>query len=155
GNGPRSIGSCDGKLVTDMGTQISSKSPASTQGGFVLSWSGWPPARLAAAGALPSLRMEAVQHRRPGRGRLMGPGAFVVSTLLLLYCSVMLQRALGAVKRERQTRFRRSMLAALLSGALFVGVQSFGLWCIVQNLQSARNAGETQLGATALVMGAA
>jgi heme/copper-type cytochrome/quinol oxidase subunit 3 len=47
------------------------------------------------------------------------------------------------------------MLWALAFGTAFVGVQVFGMWCIVQNLRSHQNAGEAQLGATSLVMGAA
>jgi heme/copper-type cytochrome/quinol oxidase subunit 3 len=47
------------------------------------------------------------------------------------------------------------MMWALAYGTAFVGVQIFGMWCIVQNLHAIQSAGEAQLGATALVIGAA
>jgi cytochrome c oxidase subunit 3 len=59
------------------------------------------------------------------------PGAFWFSTLLLGSGSVLLHRATAEVRRERQPAFRRAMLAALVVGMLFIGVQSFGLWCLL------------------------
>jgi cytochrome c oxidase subunit III len=88
-------------------------------------------------------------------GQFIIPAAFVFSTILLILCSVAQARGLAAVRRERQRRFRRAMLWGLAFGTAFVGVQVFGMWCIVQNLRSTQNAAEAQLGATALVMGAA
>jgi cytochrome c oxidase subunit III len=92
---------------------------------------------------------------RPPTGTFLVPTAFAFSTAFLILCSVALGRALTSVRRERQPPFRRALLWALASGTAFVGVQAFGLWCIVQNLQGARNAGEAELGPTALVLGAA
>jgi heme/copper-type cytochrome/quinol oxidase subunit 3 len=88
-------------------------------------------------------------------GQFVIPAAFGFSTLCLILCSVSQAFGLAAVRRERQVRFRRDMLLALAFGTAFVGVQVFGMWCIVQNLRSHQNAGEAQLGATSLVMGAA
>ena len=60
------------------------------------------------------------------------PPAFGVSSALLLTGSVAMQFALQAVRIEKPARFRRALLVALGSGTLFVGIQSFGLWCLVQ-----------------------
>ena len=83
------------------------------------------------------------------------PVAFGFSTLFLILCSVELGRAVTSVRRERQRPFRRAMLWALAFGTLFVGVQVFGLWSIVEHLKPNRNAGEAQLGPTAAILGAA
>ncbi len=88
-------------------------------------------------------------------GQFVIPAAFALSTTFLILCSVAQALGLSAVRRERQHEFRRDMVWALAFGAAFVGVQVFGMWCIVQNLRAQQNAGEAQLGATALVMGAA
>ncbi|HXY35081.1 MAG TPA: hypothetical protein VEI07_12700 [Planctomycetaceae bacterium] len=88
-------------------------------------------------------------------GQFIIPAAFGFSTVLLILCSVSQALGLAAVRRERQHPFRRDMLWALAFGTAFVGVQVFGMWCIVQNLRAHQNAGEAQLGATALVMGSA
>jgi heme/copper-type cytochrome/quinol oxidase subunit 3 len=88
-------------------------------------------------------------------GQFVIPAAFAFSTAFLILCSVVQVRALASVRRERQQKFRRNMLWALAYGTAFVGVQVFGMWCVVQNLRAIQNAGEAQLGATALVMGAA
>jgi cytochrome c oxidase subunit 3 len=60
------------------------------------------------------------------------PPAFCASSVLLLVGSVALHRALQAVRIEKPQRFRRSLLAALTCGTFFVGIQSFGLWCLVK-----------------------
>jgi heme/copper-type cytochrome/quinol oxidase subunit 3 len=61
------------------------------------------------------------------------PTVFWVSTAMLFGGSAALNRSLTAVRRERQGLFRRYLLAALLSGATFLGVQSSGLWCLLDN----------------------
>ncbi len=88
-------------------------------------------------------------------GQFVIPGAFAFSTLCLVLCSATQIRALAAVRRERQPEFRRNLLWALAYGTAFVGVQVFGMWCVVQNLRAIQSEGEAQLGATALVIGAA
>jgi len=88
-------------------------------------------------------------------GPFVIPAAFAFSTTFLILCSVEQALGLAAVRRERQRQFRRDMLWGLAFGTAFVGVQVFGMWCIVQNLRVHQNAGEAQLGATALVMAAA
>jgi len=60
---------------------------------------------------------------------LMGT-AFLGSSLLLLLTSLLLHRALGAVRREYQNLFRRRMLAAVVAATLFFSVQAYGLWCL-------------------------
>jgi cytochrome c oxidase subunit III len=88
-------------------------------------------------------------------GEFIVPTAFAFSTICLILCSVQLSRAQTFVQRERQQPFRKSLMWALAFGTTFVGVQAFGLWCIVHNLQLDRNAGEAELGPTAVVLGAA
>jgi heme/copper-type cytochrome/quinol oxidase subunit 3 len=88
-------------------------------------------------------------------GQFIIPLAFAFSTVFLVLCSAVQVRALAAVRRERQRKFRKNMLWALAYGTAFVGVQVFGMWCVVQNLRAIQNAGEAQLGATALVIAAA
>lgn len=60
------------------------------------------------------------------------PPAFAVSSALLLMGSIALHQALEAVRIEKSGLFRRSLLIALGAGTLFVGIQSFGLWCLIQ-----------------------
>jgi cytochrome c oxidase subunit 3 len=60
------------------------------------------------------------------------PKVFLVSTGMLFAGSISLQRALHFVRLERQGQFRTAMLCALVAGSLFVGVQSFGLWQMLQ-----------------------
>jgi cytochrome c oxidase subunit III len=60
------------------------------------------------------------------------PPALWASTLLLGVGSWWLQRAIGYVRLERQRPFRRCLLIALGAGTLFVAVQSFGLWCLLE-----------------------
>lgn len=60
------------------------------------------------------------------------PPAFGFSSAFLFAGSIALQQALQAVRVEKPVRFRRALLAALISGTLFVGIQCFGLWCLIQ-----------------------
>ncbi|MEX1098084.1 MAG: cytochrome c oxidase subunit 3 [Planctomycetales bacterium] len=60
------------------------------------------------------------------------PIAFQLSTLLLFGGSAALHRAVHHVRRERQPRFRRALVAGLAAGVLFVGVQSYGLWNLLR-----------------------
>jgi cytochrome c oxidase subunit 3 len=110
---------------------------------------------LATAAALAFLLTRTFLPPRPTIGTFIVPTAFAFSTVLLILCSTMLGRALSSVRRERQRPFRRALLWAVVFGTAFVGIQTFGLWCIVQNLQADRNPGEAELGPTALVLGAA
>lgn len=69
----------------------------------------------------------------PTQGQLTFPRAFFVSSILLVIGSFSLHRALFCVQRERQQPFRRSLLIANLAGAFFVGVQIYGLRCMLLN----------------------
>jgi cytochrome c oxidase subunit 3 len=80
-------------------------------------------------------------------GEAMFPPAFWVSTALLVAGSVVLQRGVGFVRREKQTRFRRSLLAALVLGTAFVGIQSYGLASLVRH----QNPSEVETGANAFL----
>ncbi|WP_397571059.1 cytochrome c oxidase subunit 3 [Schlesneria sp. T3-172] len=59
--------------------------------------------------------------------------AFILSTWLLMVGSGFLLRAIEAVRRERQIRFRRSLSWALATGALFVSVQAYALNYLIQS----------------------
>lgn len=59
------------------------------------------------------------------------PGAFVISSGLLLLVSGALHRAVQFVRVERQRSFRRALWFALFAGVLFVGVQGYGLTCLL------------------------
>jgi cytochrome c oxidase subunit III len=61
------------------------------------------------------------------------PPAFVASSMLLFGASLALARSLSSVRLERQRPFRRNLLTALALGALFVGVQTYGLACLLEN----------------------
>jgi heme/copper-type cytochrome/quinol oxidase subunit 3 len=121
---------------------------------FALRFFGLSASLFVAAGLIAFvLSRLAAPPRTPGQ--FIIPTAFAFSTLFLILCSVAQARGLAAVRRERQPQFRRDMLWGLVCGTAFVGVQVFGMWCIVQNLRLHQNAGEAQLGAAALIMGAA
>lgn len=68
---------------------------------------------------------------RPATTTFYFPPAFVFSTLFLIGGSVFLHRSVEAVRVEKQKRFRRSLVAALVCGTLFVAVQSYALWCLM------------------------
>ena len=58
--------------------------------------------------------------------------AFGLSTLLLLFGSGCMFRAVESVRRERQRPFRRWLLLALAAGTLFVSVQTYALTCLIR-----------------------
>jgi heme/copper-type cytochrome/quinol oxidase subunit 3 len=66
-------------------------------------------------------------------GRVVFPPAFWVTTALLAFGSGSLQYGVSCVRHERQKPFRRSLIAALVAGTLFVGIQMYGLWCMIAN----------------------
>ena len=75
------------------------------------------------------------------------PWAFAVSTSLLLTGSVLLQRGISLVRRERQLGFQKALIAAVVVGMLFIGVQSYALW----SLYGHQDPGEVQTGSAAFV----
>lgn len=77
------------------------------------------------------------------------PPAFVASTLLLFSGSVALTKAVRYVRIERQLMFRRWLVAGLVLGALFVGVQTYALACLMPQDRTAQAA---STGVTAFVL---
>ena len=69
----------------------------------------------------------------PHPGRVVFPVALYASTILLWLGSLALQRALAAIRRERQRICRRHLCQAMLAGTLFCGTQSYALYCLIQN----------------------
>ena len=91
---------------------------------------------------------------RASLDRSLMPPAFWISTVFLLSGSVTLQRAAWLVRFQRLEEFRRWLVGSLIAGTLFVGVQSCGLWRLIQNQtpagQSMPDSAET--GANAFVV---
>lgn len=84
-----------------------------------------------------------------GSDRTIGlPAAFWGTSILLLIGSALLHRAVEFVRREQQARFRRSLVAALITGTGFVGVQSFGVWCLLRYQQPA----DAETGAASFIL---
>jgi len=80
-------------------------------------------------------------------GQVVFPRAFWFTSLVLAFNSFLLQQAVHCVRRERQQKFRRSLMGALVAGALFVAVQSYGMKCLVDN----QLPDETQTGSNAFI----
>ncbi|MBW3541049.1 MAG: cytochrome c oxidase subunit 3 [Planctomycetes bacterium] len=94
---------------------------------------------LAVGGGLGAV-LATLSPRGATEGSLRLPLAFVASTVLLWTASTVLARALHHVRLERQRPFRQSLIAALAAGTLFVGVQGYGLWCLLENRRAAAEA---------------
>lgn len=77
----------------------------------------------------------------------MFPPVFWGTTALLFAGSFSLQRAVWMVQREKQGPFRRSLIAALVFGTLFVTVQSYGLCSLVRH----QKPNEVETGANAFL----
>ena len=90
----------------------------------------WLLALFGAAAVVALTLIEIMPLPEPGTG-LHFPAAFGISTALLVAGSCALQIAMREVRYERQIRFRRSLLSAVLFGTLFVGIQTYGLWCLL------------------------
>ncbi|MGQ0633060.1 MAG: cytochrome c oxidase subunit 3 [Planctomycetaceae bacterium] len=99
-----------------------------------------------AAGALAYAlsRLPAVADRA---AEVVMPRVFWGTTLLLGLGSVCLARACRYVQVEKQRPFRLSLIAALAAGVMFVGVQVYGLMCLVRH----QDPGQAQTGANAFV----
>jgi cytochrome c oxidase subunit 3 len=80
--------------------------------------------------------------------RVVFPPAFWFTTVLLAVGSGSLQYGVACVRRERQTPFRRSLVIALVAGTLFVGIQTYGLQCLIRN----QVPDEVQTGANAFLV---
>jgi cytochrome c oxidase subunit 3 len=93
--------------------------------------------------------LTAIIGRNLGPRILVFPAAFWVSTALLAAGSLAMQRALAAVKLERQSRFRRWLWSGWSIGIAFVGVQSYALWCI---MPADRTSQAAQSGATTFIL---
>ena len=102
---------------------------------------------VAATGIRVSARFAANAHS-------IMPTAFWISTALLATGSATLQRAAWHVRFERHAPFCRLLLWSLAIGTLFVGVQTCGLWRLVQNQTPANNAlpESAETGANAFVV---
>jgi heme/copper-type cytochrome/quinol oxidase subunit 3 len=87
---------------------------------------------LVIAAAVVSLIGVAASDKSP-ESRCLMPVAFWISTALLLSGSFTLQRAARHVRFQRLEPFRRWLVASLVIGTLFVGVQCSGLWQLIQN----------------------
>ncbi len=85
----------------------------------------------------------------PTSANRLFPFAFGISSVLLFTGSLLMTRAVHFVRLERQRRFRRSLLLALAMGAMFWGVQTYGLWVLMPHDRTAQAA---QSGVNAFVL---
>jgi cytochrome c oxidase subunit 3 len=104
-----------------------------------------------AAGLLAALLSRFVPFRAEPGG-IIFPEVFWGTTVLLALGSYWLQRSQSFVQLEKQKPFRQCLVLALTSGTLFVGVQSYGLTCMIRNqvpdtVQTGANAFLTMLAA--------
>jgi cytochrome c oxidase subunit III len=95
--------------------------------------------------ALALIRFFPPPHVVPGQ--VAFPAAFWFTTVLLAVGSGSLQHGVSCVRLEQQKPFRRSLVIALVSGVLFVGVQTYGLQCLIRN----QVADDVQTGANAFI----
>lgn len=80
------------------------------------------------------------------------PTAFWVSSGFLFFSSWMQHRAVEAVRRERQTSFRRRLVFALIAAVGFVATQAYGLWCLLEGQPRGTEAASTGPEAFAFVL---
>jgi cytochrome c oxidase subunit 3 len=73
------------------------------------------------------------RHPEPTE-ELQLPTAFQFGTMFLAIGSWCLHDAHANVRLERQHRFRTSLLLALGAAVLFVSVQSYGMWALIQSI---------------------
>ena len=66
-------------------------------------------------------------------GAIQLPIAFHVSSVILLLGSWQLHVASSAVRQEKQIPFRRALVVSLALGILFVGTQTYGIWCLMSS----------------------
>ena len=104
-----------------------------TQGEFAIQFFLVTSAVLCFAGALAYVLIH-FGHSADGGDRLTFPPAFWISTLLLIVGSASLHRSVQHVRVERQRQFRQCLLIGLFAGTLFVGIQTYGLTCLLRNL---------------------
>ena len=90
-------------------------------------------AGISLSGSRLGLRPDPVGTESQPTANSVMPAAFWISTALLAIGSMTLQRAAWHVRFERHTPFCRLLLCSLAIGTLFVGVQTCGLWRLVQN----------------------
>jgi heme/copper-type cytochrome/quinol oxidase subunit 3 len=120
--------------------------PTSGEGGLAVRFILAVGAVYAAAAGIAFLLIRYLPSSQPA-DEAMFPGVFWISTALLGAGSIVLQRGVGYVRREKQTQFRRSLLAALVLGTAFVGVQICGLASLVRH----QNPSEVETGANAFL----
>lgn len=112
---------------------LSNISPSKrTDARFLLRFAATVVAVAATAGGL-AWMLVTVIGTTPHPGRVVFPAALYASTILLALGSLTLQRALFAIRRERQRACRLSLFQAMLAGTLFCGTQSYAVYCLIQN----------------------
>lgn len=91
---------------------------------------------LAAIGGYVIIRLTG--RYSPVAGVIHVPALLWASTLLVLGCSVAIQRALMNVRRQRLERFRQALGAALLLAGAFLAVQTPALVALLREHESLR-----------------
>lgn len=106
--------------------------PAQRQSLFAVRFFLLSIAAFALAGTVARLLIRLAKPPLPADD-IVFPPAFWISTVLLAVGSAALHLSVRRVRVERQASFRRCLIIALGAGTLFVGVQGYGLWYLVQN----------------------
>lgn len=102
---------------------------------------------LASAGVLAWLLVASFPAARSQPRLPVLPPAFVISTALLAAVSVLSERAVWAVRRERQRPFRKALAWALVAGTAFTSLQAWGL----SGLRLSEDAGDEGAGVNAML----
>ena len=64
------------------------------------------------------------------------PKVFWLSSISLLTGSIAIERASSFVSQEKQRPFRGHLIVGLISGALFVAFQIFGMWVLLRSQET-------------------
>ena len=108
---------------------------------FGLSLVLWMAGGMLAFALLSLLPVQSTANRLP-------PVPFFFSTLALIFVSLFLHRAVRWVRIEKQRPFRRSLVWAMISSTLFLGVQSYALSGMARQVDPA----EAELAASPFVI---
>lgn len=138
--------------ILESGMSITSVRRTSVgKGDFVLRVFGVYVIALLCASGISSLLIRVLGAPATVSDGLTLPQAFHASTVVLIIGSWQLHRATGFVSIEKQKPFRRSLKISLVLGILFVGIQSYGIWCLLHGYPQTQIAQSTQTGAHGFV----
>ena len=88
----------------------------------------------------------------PALGTVHLPWLLWLSTALILLGSVMIHRAVAAVRRERQAQLRQSLLITCVAAIAFCIIQTPALWKLLQTHRAAASRGTFVYGLVAFLI---